>query len=439
VRSAAPLRQLRLRLVAWNLLTIGVVLTLVVGGLFATISRQMNEELDDSLEAATEALERAVLSGTGQDPASALASARQLRIPERKLFLFDGAGAPLDDAPVPGWVRSAAREAATTGTADAHPSASGERNGEGEGEGESGERLHAERFTLANGTPLVAAVTAEGIELAERSSDLVTAFVGAGLLSLLLMSVGSWFLVRKSTEPIERSMEQMRRFMADAAHELRTPVAVLQSTAEVALQQQREPDAYIHALAGIGRESRRLGGLVGDLLTLTRADAGERRVTRERLFLDDVAVDAAASAGPLAEMRGVSLSVSRYEEAEMFGDPTLLRQLVMILLDNALKFTPKGGTVQLGIGKEGADALLTVMDSGPGIADEHLPHVFERFYRADPSRNRGDGEAGPSGAGLGLAIADWIARAHGGGIAVESEVGRGCTFVVRLPAGRGER
>ncbi len=140
-----------------------------------------------------------------------------------------------------------------------------------------------------------------------------------------------------------------------------------------------------------------------------------------RVFLDDIVVDAVGAAGALAAARGVALTLGEFEEAAVNGDAELLRQLVMIVLDNAIKFTPSGGRVDVTVGRRGDDAVMTIADNGPGIAPDQLPHIFERFFRGDPARGRGDKPvAAASGAGLGLSIAQWIADAHGAKVSVQS-------------------
>jgi len=230
-------------------------------------------------------------------------------------------------------------------------------------------------------------------------------------------------------------MEQMRRFMADAAHELRTPLTVVRSRAEVALQRSRSPDDYVDALRGIERESIRLGRIVEDLLTLARADAGQRPIERERVFLDDVALDAAEAARVIAERKGVRLEVAEFEEAPVVGDAALLRQLGLILFDNAIKFTPPGGLVRIAVRvAPSGSPTLAVSDSGVGIGTEELPRIFERFYRGDPARTRSDGGGATEGAGLGLSIAKWIAEEHRAAILVASRPGLGTEVKVEFPA-----
>jgi len=222
-------------------------------------------------------------------------------------------------------------------------------------------------------------------------------------------------------------MVQMRRFMADAAHELRTPITILRTRAEVALGQAREPGRDAATLEAIAREAARLGAIVGDLLTLARAETGERPVAREPLFLDDAAAGAVDAARPLAVSKGVKLEVGAFDEAKIMGDPTLVRQLLLIVLDNAIKFTPANGHVGLSVSTADGRADVVITDTGIGIPAEQLPHVFERFYRGEPARHEADG------AGLGLAIARWIAEVHGARIALTSQPGGGTRVTLAFP------
>ena len=222
-------------------------------------------------------------------------------------------------------------------------------------------------------------------------------------------------------------MDQMRRFMADAAHELRTPITILRTRAEVALEQDREAARDAGTLRAVEREAARLGEIVRNLLTLARADAGERPVARLPLYLDDVAAEAVDAVRPLAEQKRVQLEVGAFEEAKITGEPALVRQLLLIVLDNAVKFTEAGGRVRLDVSAENGRAAALVSDTGVGIPAEQLSHVFERFYRGDPARHTADG------AGLGLAIARWIADAHGARIDIRSAPGTGTRVTIMFP------
>jgi signal transduction histidine kinase len=419
----APLAQLRLRLTAWYVGTFGLILLLLGGGLFFAIRRQISRQLDTSLHQAVLALEQAarIREVESRTTTGAVVDAvDELHIPDRTLYLLAPDGTPMKPATAADWIRDAARRAAHDGRADREQRAPHEQR----------LRLQAVRFEVTGRKTYVAAAVADVVELEDQYSALIYAFGAAALVGLVLVAAGGWLLVRKSTAPVEQTMETMRRFMADAAHELRTPIAVLRGRAEVALQRDREPVEYAEALRRIEREAERLGATVEDLLTLARADAGERPIARERVFLDDLALDAATAARALAERRGVELEVGTFEEGAVLGDPTLLHQLLMIVLDNAVKFTPQGGRVKLSAAAPGAQAEVVVEDTGIGIGAEQLPHIFERFYRGDPARGRGDGA---QGAGLGLAIARWIADAHGAQLLVASEPGKGTRVTIRFP------
>ncbi|MEO8945268.1 MAG: HAMP domain-containing sensor histidine kinase, partial [Gemmatimonadaceae bacterium] len=178
--------------------------------------------------------------------------------------------------------------------------------------------------------------------------------------------------------------------------------------------------------------AERIGRIVEDLLMLARADAGERPIERQRVFLDDIVADAVEAARTLATLKKVSVEVREFVEAAVTGDATLLRQLVLILLDNAIKFTPESGAVLVDVGASNGSAILTVEDNGIGISEEQLPQVFDRFFRGDAARTRGTGGASP-GAGLGLSIAEWIAREHGASVRVTSHLGQGTRVVVNFP------
>jgi signal transduction histidine kinase len=421
----SPLRRLRRRLTTWYLATFGAILLLLGGGLFLAIRHQFATQLDASLRQATRELQRAALIREREAglAGSVVDAVDELHIPDRTLYLLRADGVPIRPDSADDWIREAARIAGSSGALDSDQELPGERT----------LRLHAERFTLPNQGPWVAVAVADKIELEVRYASLIAAFGAATLVALVLVAAAGSVLVGQSIAPIERSIEQMQRFMADAAHELRTPLSVLRSRAEIALQQPRDAPRYVAALEGIAAESNRLARIVDDLLTLARADAGERAIERGRLFLDDIVLDAADAARVVADGKGVTLTVGEFEEAPVDGDPHLLRQLVMILLDNAIKFTPIGGSVTVGIGRDDGRPLLTVVDSGPGIPAEQLPHVFERFYRGDPARPRLGGAA--SGSGLGLAIAHWIATSHGAELSLTSEPGRGTTARARFPIG----
>jgi len=415
-----PLARLRLQLTAWYAAVLTLVLVLLGAGLFLTIRHQLSRHIDKSLGSAAAALEEAarIRETERQSARGAVVDAvDELHIPDRSLYLLDAGFHPVKPAALPDWIRDAVRRVAES------------RNGYGNVDSPDGRELRAyvERFTSTAGTPYVAAVLADRGELEDDYASLIAAFGAAALAAMLLLAGGGYVLVRKSTAPIERSMEQMRRFMADAAHELRTPITLLRTRADVAVSQARDPDRDTTAFAAIEREAGRLGAIVGELLLLARADAGERPVKHEVLYLDDAAAGAVESARTLAEQKRVSLEVGTFEEARITGDPVLVRELLLIVLDNAIKFTPAGGRVRLDVSVQDGRAALVVTDTGIGIPADQLPHVFERFYRGDAARSQAEG------AGLGLAIARWIAEVHGARIDIASEPGVGTRVTLGLP------
>ena len=179
----------------------------------------------------------------------------------------------------------------------------------------------------------------------------------------------------------------------------------------------------------IHTESERLGRLIGDLLALARADEGQVRLEREVVRFDLLVEAVTATLEPLATEYDVALGVEATEPVSLLGDEARLMQVVINLLENAILYTNAGGRVSVRVFSKNAQVYLIVRDTGIGIAPEHLPHIFDRFYRVDPARIRTEGGS----SGLGLAIVDWIVKAHDGSIAIESQVGQGSTFTVVLP------
>jgi len=227
---------------------------------------------------------------------------------------------------------------------------------------------------------------------------------------------------------LDQAFTQQRRFVADASHELRTPVTVIRSITDVALEDPHSLEECVEALRDINAESKRLGQVINSLLTLARADEEHTLLDREPVRLDLLIFDVAATMEPLAIEHGIEFQIQALEPATVLGDTTRLIQVIMALVDNAITYTNAGGTVTFNVELSGAHARLKVRDTGIGIAPEDAAHIFERFYRADPARSRA-----VSGSGLGLSIVDWVVRAHGGSIAVESQLGHGSTFTVMLP------
>jgi two-component system OmpR family sensor kinase len=230
---------------------------------------------------------------------------------------------------------------------------------------------------------------------------------------------------------LESSFAALRRFTADASHELKTPLTVLRADVERAMHPSTNRGDRMVALEEALQETARMSDLVNSLLTLARADEGRFDIYREPIELEPLVRDVYETAVILGEDAGLTLSLTSMENGVVMGDRTRLRQLLLNLVTNAIKYTPRGGRVELAVAKRGSDEVgITVRDTGIGISANDLPHVFDRFWRADRVRSRAS-ERG--GFGLGLSIAQWIVQAHGGSISVQSRLGRGSVFTVLLP------
>lgn len=230
---------------------------------------------------------------------------------------------------------------------------------------------------------------------------------------------------------VERSFVALRRFTADASHELKTPLMVLRAGVERSLTHPDAPGEVVHTLDETLRQINEMTELVTNLLTLARADEGRTSLVVTEADLTALLADLVETAEILGEEHGVVVRVELPKAPLMATvEPGRIRQLVMNLITNAVKYTPRGGAVDIGLGQDGDEAILQVRDTGIGIATGDLPHLFERFWRADPARSR-TGER--PGVGLGLSIVKWIVDAHGGTIEVQSRPGRGTTFRVTLP------
>ncbi|GCE07717.1 sensor histidine kinase [Dictyobacter aurantiacus] len=332
-------------------------------------------------------------------------------------------------------------------------------------------RLYSRTLTSA-GQPLAVIQVGESLAtLHALLHQLVAALLAVGALVLVSCALGSYWLAGRSFAPMKRlaetaskiqagdlhqrvpvpsvrdemqylaltlnkmldsldeSFSRQRRFVADASHELRTPVTVIRNKADIALRKSRTPQEYTIVLQSISAETERLSQLISDLLALARGDEGQAQFERETVHLDTLIEAVAANAEELAHKRDICLSVQTLPPVTLLGDEARLIQMILNLLDNAIRYTNPGGSVQVGLLTNSSEVQFIVQDTGIGIAPEHLPHIFERFYRVDPSRTRTEG----SGTGLGLSIVEWIVRKHEGSIEVSSQVGQGSCFIVHLP------
>jgi heavy metal sensor kinase len=229
---------------------------------------------------------------------------------------------------------------------------------------------------------------------------------------------------------LEDSFERLRRFTADASHELRTPLTAIRSVGEVGMQENIDASSCREVIGSMLEETDRLTRLVDSLLTLSRSDAGSVLFSKEQIDLSALTAEVGDCLHVLAEEKEQTLTITSPSPLHIDADRTTLRQALINLLDNAIKYTPGGGTIKVTVGKTPAnEPFIAVNDNGPGIAPEHQNMVYERFYRIDKGRSR---EVG--GAGLGLSIARWAVEANNGRLELESSAGRGCTFRIVLPA-----
>ena len=340
---------------------------------------------------------------------------------------------------------------------------------------EAGYRAFAQRFS-AKGRSYTLIISQSLHSQKEMMEEAATVFAWLIPVAILLASGGGYFLARKSLAPVvamstqagrigaenlhERlavqnekdelghlarsfnrlldrlgeSFDRQRRFMSDASHELRTPVAILRGESEVALSQPaRSPEEYRESLDVMHHEAERLTRIVEDLFTLTRADAGQYPLKPSDFYLDELVAECVHSARTLAQAKKISLTFDGAPESPIHADESLVRRMLMNLLDNAIKYTPDFGRVTVYCQRNGKEYNVNIADTGCGIPAELRPRIFERFFRADKARSHARNDGG--GAGLGLAISRWIAEAHHGRLELTRSDSTGSTFSAYLPAG----
>jgi signal transduction histidine kinase len=258
---------------------------------------------------------------------------------------------------------------------------------------------------------------------------LLLILIGIGIVFFGVALYISYIMSKRAMVPISAAFTRQREFVGDASHELRTPLSVLLSSIdamEMTIEPEKE-DFIGKLISNMRQEVKRMTNLVSDLLTLARSDSNTMELKAEKFDFCQLAEKTAESIRPLAAAKEISLNLNAPAALPVLGDPQRLSQLLYILLDNAIKYTPDGGNVKLQLSQEGNLLIMKVKDNGIGIDAKDLPNIFERFYRADKSRARQMG-----GHGLGLSIAKWIVETHQGTIKVSSDIGKGSTFTVRL-------
>lgn len=423
-----PIDSLRARLTLFYVAVLAAALIVVGGLIYVLLAQALYARVDDNLAAVLQITTTSLANdlAEGQDVEDAARStAAELSSRQQMLAIYDGAGRLLaeggrdDDLRIvlPALGTLPVREAQLLTVSEAEDD--DDRHRLAMTRRRVGER--GVEYVIVAGTSL------EPID--EELESLIAILAYVVPIALLLTAAGGWFLAQES---LETSLRRQRQFMADASHELRTPVAISRTAASVALQQpRREEHEYREALGIIEQQTGRLSRIVDDMFTLARADAGNYPVRMAPMYLDEVIADAGRAAQVLASARQVVIDVTAPDAAAFTGDEELIRRLIGNLLDNAVRHAPEASRVRVVLGATAGGYAIAVGDSGPGIPPEIRPHIFERFYRGDAGRARTVRADG--GAGLGLALARWVARTHGGDVRLADSSDSGTTFVAELP------
>ncbi|AIF52516.1 cell wall metabolism sensor histidine kinase WalK [Pelosinus sp. UFO1] len=260
-------------------------------------------------------------------------------------------------------------------------------------------------------------------------NNLLWIIIGGLIAGMLVIVLAGHLLARRAMIPIEAAWEKQQQFVADASHELRSPITGIYSNAELML---RHPERTIaqesYRINNIMKESARMTKLISSLLTLARSDANKADLRLGPINVSDVIQIVIEHFRSLDDLNKINLSTHVEPKLELIADQERIHQLIVILLDNAFKYTTQGGTIFVSACKVDKDIVFSVKDTGCGISTENLPRVFDRFFRGDKARSRDKG-----GTGLGLAIAKWIVEKHRGEIEVESQLGVGTKFTVSIP------
>lgn len=431
--EARLLRRVRWRLVAWSGISTLIVLLVLGSALYAVVANTLAGASTAQLH---NRVDPWVAGLTGADPSGDQAPGFGFQPGQGNTFLFafDNAGQLVQLGREHVVVLPGMPEADSLAAARAAPDGSDIRTVDLEiASNRVPVRLLTQRVVYAadGQTYFLQALQDRSTEV-DTLDSLLTALLAGGLVAVLVsLGVGTVY-ARRALIPIRESLaaqrtalRRQREFAADASHELRTPLTVIRSSVEHLSRHRDRPigDAT-EALDDIDAEVTHLTALVDDLLLLARSDSGAVAMERVPLDLGDVAFEASSALSRTAAARGVQIAVDP-EPAMVVGDPARLRQLVMILVDNAIRHSPRDGAVTVTVRSAGGTASIEVADEGPGLRPQDMPHVFDRFWRA-PGAPSG-------GTGLGLAIARWITERHGGRIGVANRDGGGAAFRVELP------
>jgi heavy metal sensor kinase len=479
--------SMRSQLILWYTGVLALILIIFAVATYTYLARSARERLDQSLtDTANSLVSNFAAESNDEDQSgddAATEVTRDFQFNDRQAIIFDEAGRVVAASPTPSDTKGKDLWPSMTMLTQSLSALIESARGSGRAFANiSNQRAGIRAFVLpvkSRGRTYFVAVAASLHDQEEALEQARRAFYVAVPLALMLATLGGYFLARKSLAPIveignraarisaanlnerlpvpnarnelgrlaqifnellarlDLSFEQQRRFMADASHELRTPVAIVCGESEVALSQKvRSQEEYRESLAILLDEGRRLTRIVEDLFTLTRADAGQYQFEPATFYLDETVGECVRAVRSLAAQHCLEIHYQHPDDELLFrGDEGLIRRLILNLLDNAIKYTPAGGHVRVELARADSCYVFRITDTGTGIPPEAQPHIFERFFRVDEARSRNGETGGSSGAGLGLSIASWSARMHGGRIALERSDRSGSTFVVSLPAG----
>lgn len=466
------LESVRARLTLWYVSVLALVLVAFSFGVYALLSNALYARVDDGLRAVVDITIKSLANDIeeGQSVQNAAQSTvAELFNPQQAIAIFDESGKLLAENTSGEDFHARLPDLTSIPDNELHLFTVPER-------GDDDHRVAVRRVRVSPlNIPYIILVN-QPLEVIEDELDSLRRILYYTVpIALLMAGLGGWFLARKSLAPVvsmaesarrigsenldqqlpvvnprdelgklaitfnellarlNAAFKQQRQFMADASHELRTPLSVMHTAAGVTLKQpHRDEDEYREAIEMLNEQTRRLSRIVKDMFILARADAGRYPLTKSALYLDDLLEEVAHAGGLLAAGKNITVEVETSPEATFYGDEDLLRQMILNLVDNAIKYTPSGTIIKLRLAQQHSEYQLTVSDNGPGIPDEAKSRIFERFYRVDKARSRSV-ETDGSGAGLGLAISRWIAEAHDGSLELTHSDPSGTTFLVKLP------
>ena len=466
--------SVRARLTVYYVSALAVALLVVGGLIYLLLARVLYARIDDNLDALMQVTSNSLHNdlAEGQDPSDAARStAAEIASRLEMLAIYDGRGVLLAEE------QRAADLAIALPPLEMIPSDHPRLVTVSEaGDADDRHRLAMRRVIVRPpGTEFIVVAGSPLEPTDDELEQLRKILLYVVPLALAVAGLGGWFLAQRSLSPVavmaerarrigvsdltarlpvvnpgdelgqlattindllgrlEASLVQQRQFMTDASHELRTPVTTTRTAAAVALQQpHRDEREYRDTLALIEQQTSRLSRVVEDMFTLARADAGRYPVRRDAMYLDEVIDELARAARVIASTRNVRIDVRCAQPAPLTGDEDLIRRLIGNLVHNAVRHAPDGSVVDVVLEADADRYAIVVRDTGAGIPPETQPYIFERFFRVDTARSR---EQDDGGAGLGLALARWVARVHGGDVVLTRSSSAGSTFTAFLPRG----